>query len=217
MASSAPEQLWTGPRAAKEREDTIRGSRKWLGWPWRHINLLGRCNSRAKSSRIRSESSPQNGRPLGGLILGAAKGRISLVCGKSCGVLRTFVGRTPLFRYCTGRCWQSSSRAPSALSRTIVPPAEYSHRRRTMKTSRINRLRQPLAIYRRRIGATRAGDQSGTSSEARSQVFQSVMKECHVSVFECFSSASWSIRSRSETAVSASCRGLNSSSSRSFG
>ena len=155
MASSAPEQLWTGPRAAKEREDTIRGSRKWLGWSWRHINLLGGCNSRAKSSRIRSESSPQNGRPLGGLILGAAKGRISLVCGKSCGVLRTFVGRTPLFRYCTGRCWQSSSRAPSALSRTIVPPAEYSHRRRTMKTSRINRLRQPLAIYRRHSAAHR--------------------------------------------------------------
>src|SRR6266436_4513191 len=24
--------------------DTIRGSRKWLGWSWRHINLLGRCD-----------------------------------------------------------------------------------------------------------------------------------------------------------------------------
>ena len=31
--------------------DTIRGSRKWLGWSWRHINLLGGCDFSGRKAR----------------------------------------------------------------------------------------------------------------------------------------------------------------------
>jgi hypothetical protein len=56
--------------------------------------------SRAESSRIRSESSPKKWEALRRSDFGSTAKTVSRcvypVCGKSCGVLRTFVGRTPL-------------------------------------------------------------------------------------------------------------------------
>jgi len=41
MASSAPEQLWTAPRPAKERETLFEAIANGSVVSWQHINLLG--------------------------------------------------------------------------------------------------------------------------------------------------------------------------------
>src|SRR5260370_24240140 len=84
MASSASEQLWTAPRAAKEREILFEAIANGSVVSWQHIKLLERIRFSGESSRIRSESGPQNWRPEDGLILGAAKRRISLYISGLC-------------------------------------------------------------------------------------------------------------------------------------
>ena len=105
--------------------DTIRGSRKWLGWSWRHINLLGGCDFSGGKLEDSVRIKPPKIGGLKAVWFWEQQKDVSRcvypVCRKSRGVLRTFVGRTPSIE----------ERAPIS-SRTMCGPitmlgAQYLH------------------------------------------------------------------------------------------
>src|ERR1700732_265242 len=99
MASSAPEQLWTAPRAAKEWEILFEAIAKGSVVSWRHINLLGGCDFSGGKLEDSVRIKPPKIGGLKAVWFWEQQKDVFLcvypVCRKSRGVLRTFVGRTP--------------------------------------------------------------------------------------------------------------------------
>jgi hypothetical protein len=79
MASSTPERLWAAPRAAKEREILFEAIANGSVVSWQDISPAGGIRFLGRK-RLQDwvRIKPQNWMPEVGLILGAAKRRISL-------------------------------------------------------------------------------------------------------------------------------------------